>query len=192
MDLSQRGPQVRRRARLTRPRHRTAAVHVFPKGNGAMPAGEFIFYNYRMVRQLTDVVFLFTGDLNKMTRSGVVFCTYSLLIQGGGRVADLGKDGVDLNALLMKPGSRLEQLVSWLGEDKHGPLVVFDECHRAKNLVNENGTFICISVWAISMTPCFVYRRAHENRARGGRPPARHTKRKVSFFLSDYRYGQLD
>lgn len=74
-----------------------------------------------------------------MTRSGVVFCTYSLLIQGGGRVADLGKDGVDLNALLMKPGSRLEQLVSWLGEDKHGPLVVFDECHRAKNLVNENG-----------------------------------------------------
>jgi hypothetical protein len=39
----------------------------------------------------------------------------------------------------MKPGSRLEQLVSWLGEDKHGPLVVFDECHRAKNLVNENG-----------------------------------------------------
>ena len=42
---------------------------------------------------MTDVVFLFTGDLNKMTRSGVVFCTYSLLIQGGGRVADLGKDG---------------------------------------------------------------------------------------------------
>ena len=118
-----------------------------------------------------------------MTRSGVVFCTYSLLIQGGGRVADLGKDGVDLNALLMKPGSRLEQLVSWLGEDKHGPLVVFDECHRAKNLVNENGTFICISVRAISMTgKCFVYRRAHENRARRGRPPARHTKRKVSFF----------
>ena len=94
-----------------------------------------------------------------MTRSGVVFCTYSLLIQGGGRVADLGKDGIDLNALLMKPGSRLEQLVSWLSEDKHGPLVVFDECHRAKNLVNENGTFLCISVWAISMTPCFVYRR---------------------------------
>ncbi|MDA9080019.1 strawberry notch family protein [Candidatus Dependentiae bacterium] len=157
-------------------------VHVFPKGNGAMPAGEFILFAYG-TGNWTDVVFLFTGDLNKMTRSGVVFCTYSLLIQGGGRVADLGKDGVDLNALLMKPGSRLEQLVSWLGEDKHGPLVVFDECHRAKNLVNENGTFICISVRAISMTgKCFVYRRAHENRARRGRPPARHTKRKVSFF----------
>ena len=132
-------------------------------------------------------MFLFTGDLNKMTRSGVVFCTYSLLIQGGGRVADLGKDGIDLNALLMKPGSRLEQLVTWLSEDKHGPLIVFDECHRAKNLVNENGTFLFISVWAISMTPCFVYRRAHENRARRGRPPARHTKRQVSFFLSSYR-----
>ena len=113
-------------------------VHVFPKGNGAMPAGEFILFAYG-TGNWTDVVFLFTGDLNKMTRSGVVFCTYSLLIQGGGRVADLGKDGIDLNALLMKPGSRLEQLVSWLGEDKHGPLVVFDECHRAKNLVNENG-----------------------------------------------------
>jgi hypothetical protein len=31
-------------------------VHVFPKGNGAMPAGECIFYNYRMGNS-TDVVF---------------------------------------------------------------------------------------------------------------------------------------
>ena len=138
---------------------------------------------------MTDVVFLFTGDLNKMTRSGVVFCTYSLLIQGGGRVADLGKDGVDLNALLMKPGSRLEQLVSWLGEDKHGPLVVFDECHRAKNLVTKTVRLFVFPYGQLVMTSCFVYRRAHENRARGGRPPARHTKRQVEFLFIDYHIG---
>ena len=27
----------------------------------------------------------------------------------------------------------------WLRQDPHGPLIVFDECHRAKNLVNESG-----------------------------------------------------
>ena len=92
-------------------------VEVFPKGNGSMP----------------------NGDLNEMTTSGVVFCTYSLLIQGSGKVADLGKEGADLETLLMKKGSRLEQLVRWLRQDPRGPLIVFDECHRAKNLVNESG-----------------------------------------------------
>ena len=27
----------------------------------------------------------------------------------------------------------------WLRQDLRGPLIVFDECHRAKNLVNESG-----------------------------------------------------
>ena len=95
----------------------TPRLEVFPKGNGSMP----------------------NGDLNDMTQRGVVFCTYSLLIQGSGKVADLGKEGADLETLLMKKGSRLEQLVRWLRQDPHGPLIVFDECHRAKNLVNESG-----------------------------------------------------
>ena len=137
-------------------------------------------------------MFLFTGDLNKMTRSGVVFCTYSLLIQGGGRVADLGKDGVDLNALLMKPGSRLEQLVSWLGEDKHGPLVVFDECHRAKNLVNENGTFICISVRAISMTSVFCVQACPRKPRSPWSPSSAPYQTQGEFLLIRLSYGQLD
>ena len=95
----------------------TPRLEVYPKGNAPMP----------------------NGDLDDMTKRGVVFCTYSLLIQGSGKVADLGKEGADLETLLMKKGSRLEQLVRWLRQDPHGPLIVFDECHRAKNLVNESG-----------------------------------------------------
>ncbi|KAJ9534468.1 hypothetical protein QJQ45_016176, partial [Haematococcus lacustris] len=46
------------------------------------------------------------------------------------------------NAGLQDPGSRLSQLVQWLGgEDGSGEhcLVVLDECHRAKNLVDSAG-----------------------------------------------------
>ncbi|KAJ9534596.1 hypothetical protein QJQ45_022183 [Haematococcus lacustris] len=46
------------------------------------------------------------------------------------------------NAGLQDPGSRLSQLVQWLGgEDGSGEhcLVVLDECHRAKNLVDTAG-----------------------------------------------------
>ncbi|KAJ0768766.1 putative chromatin regulator PHD family [Helianthus annuus] len=54
-------------------------------------------------------------------REGVVFLTYSSLI-----------------ASSEKGRSRLQQLVQWCGLDYDG-LIVFDECHKAKNLVPEAG-----------------------------------------------------
>ncbi|CAA0815471.1 RING/FYVE/PHD zinc finger superfamily protein [Striga hermonthica] len=54
-------------------------------------------------------------------REGVVFLTYSSLI-----------------ASSEKGRSRLQQLVQWCGGQFDG-LIVFDECHKAKNLVPESG-----------------------------------------------------
>ncbi|XP_034679259.1 protein FORGETTER 1 isoform X3 [Vitis riparia] len=54
-------------------------------------------------------------------REGVVFLTYSSLI-----------------ASSEKGRSRLQQLVQWCGSGYDG-LVIFDECHKAKNLVPEAG-----------------------------------------------------
>ncbi|KAL8195817.1 hypothetical protein R6Q57_025570 [Mikania cordata] len=54
-------------------------------------------------------------------REGVVFLTYSSLI-----------------ASSEKGRSRLQQLVQWCGSEYDG-LIVFDECHKAKNLVPEAG-----------------------------------------------------
>ncbi|KAJ6805278.1 protein FORGETTER 1 [Iris pallida] len=54
-------------------------------------------------------------------KEGVVFLTYSSLI-----------------ASSEKGRSRLQQLVQWCGSEYDG-LVVFDECHKAKNLVPEAG-----------------------------------------------------
>uniref|UniRef100_A0A2P2LR73 PHD-type domain-containing protein n=1 Tax=Rhizophora mucronata TaxID=61149 RepID=A0A2P2LR73_RHIMU len=55
-------------------------------------------------------------------REGVVFLTYSSLI-----------------ASSEKGRSRLQQLVNWCGSGFDG-LVIFDECHKAKNLVPESGS----------------------------------------------------
>lgn len=54
-------------------------------------------------------------------REGVVFLTYSSLV-----------------ASSEKGRSRLQQLVQWCGAEFDG-LVIFDECHKAKNLVPEAG-----------------------------------------------------
>ncbi|XP_027062492.2 protein FORGETTER 1 isoform X1 [Coffea arabica] len=54
-------------------------------------------------------------------REGVVFLTYSSLI-----------------ASSEKGRTRLQQLVQWCGPDYDG-LIIFDECHKAKNLVPEAG-----------------------------------------------------
>lgn len=54
-------------------------------------------------------------------REGVIFLTYSSLIAS----SDRGR-------------SRLQQLVQWCGSEFDG-LVIFDECHKAKNLVPEAG-----------------------------------------------------
>ncbi|KAF3448819.1 hypothetical protein FNV43_RR09532 [Rhamnella rubrinervis] len=55
-------------------------------------------------------------------REGVVFLTYSSLI-----------------ASSEKGRARLQQLVQWCGRDYDG-LIIFDECHKAKNLVPEAGS----------------------------------------------------
>ncbi|XP_020573250.1 protein FORGETTER 1 [Phalaenopsis equestris] len=54
-------------------------------------------------------------------KDGVVFLTYSSLIASSER----GR-------------SRLQQLIQWCGSDFDG-LIVFDECHKAKNLIPEAG-----------------------------------------------------
>ena len=51
---------------------------------------------------------------------GVIYATYSALI---------GESQSTQN----KYKSRLKQLLHWCGEDFDG-VIVFDECHRAKNL----------------------------------------------------------
>ncbi|XP_023339743.1 protein strawberry notch homolog 1 isoform X2 [Eurytemora carolleeae] len=59
------------------------------------------------------------SQINGNIRKGIVFATYSALIgesQGGGKYK-----------------SRLKQLLHWCGDDFDG-CIVFDECHKAKNL----------------------------------------------------------
>ncbi|KAL1815046.1 hypothetical protein DCAR_0519278 [Daucus carota subsp. sativus] len=86
-------------------------------------------------RDLDDVgaMFIEVHALNKLSyskldsksvgvREGVVFLTYSSLI-----------------ASSEKGRSRMQQLVQWCGPEYDG-LIVFDECHKAKNLVPEAGS----------------------------------------------------
>lgn len=80
------------------------------------------------------------GDLADFMDQGVTFSTYSLLTQGSPAFGSKTPK-TDENILRMvAPGSRLEQFVKWLKEDEHGPLIIFDECHKAKNLYNVTGT----------------------------------------------------
>jgi hypothetical protein len=67
--------------------------------------------------------FAFKFNLHRYTKEGVMFCTYSLLIHGSGKVAALqdaaGGKKAEVDPMdLIKPGSRLKQLVDWL--DKVG------------------------------------------------------------------------
>lgn len=66
-----------------------------------------------------------SADVNGSVKKGVIFSTYSSLIgesQSGGKYR-----------------TRLKQLLQWCGEDFDG-VIVFDECHRAKNLVPTGST----------------------------------------------------
>lgn len=60
------------------------------------------------------------SDLNGNVKKGVLFATYSALI--GESSSGQGKYK-----------SRLKQILNWCGDDFDG-VIVFDECHRAKNL----------------------------------------------------------
>ncbi|XP_055389507.1 protein strawberry notch isoform X2 [Condylostylus longicornis] len=61
-----------------------------------------------------------SSEVNGNVKKGVIFSTYSALIGESNN-----KSG--------KYKSRLKQLLQWCGEDFDG-VIVFDECHRAKNL----------------------------------------------------------
>jgi hypothetical protein len=63
-----------------------------------------------------------TTNLSNSYREGILFLTYSTLTAGqrGGK-------------------SRLDQIVDWCGGNAFEGVLVFDECHKAKNLVPEKG-----------------------------------------------------
>ena len=56
--------------------------------------------------------------------------------------------GQQVPEMQVKKGSRLKQFIDWLGEDPHGPLIIFDECHKAKNMLTDQGlptkTALCV------------------------------------------------
>ena len=83
------------------------------------------------------------GRLDKHHTSGVLFVTYSLLVSmhGAKELPALRAGDLNQNTDARIPrDSRLEQIVHWLSGDVGGaPLIVLDECHKAKNLVAANG-----------------------------------------------------
>eukprot|EP00798_Chlamydomonas_sp_ICE-L_P014789 gene14789-20839_t len=65
------------------------------------------------------------ADVPKMD-SGVLFSTYSLLISG--------KSKLEGNTVEFGDGTRMQQIIDWLGPDFEG-LIVLDEAHKAKNCI---------------------------------------------------------
>lgn len=67
----------------------------------------------------------------KLSRSritdGILFVTYSLLVSGGGKEG--GGEG----------RGRFSQILQWLKEDRGDPLLMFDEGHKAKQFLEEEG-----------------------------------------------------
>eukprot|EP00873_Tetraselmis_striata_P036348 jgi/Tetstr1/456612/TSEL_043315.t1 len=91
------------------------------------------------------------GELAKKgVTAGVVFMTYSLLVSGAKPEREKGeRKGRGLDYSVMKsqimtnPKSRCKQIVKWLqggaSAEEASPLIVLDECHKAKNLINPTG-----------------------------------------------------
>ncbi|KAI6213229.1 hypothetical protein M3Y94_00125800 [Aphelenchoides besseyi] len=73
---------------------------------------------------------------NGSIRRGVIFTTYSSLICEPRQKETTDGEAKTNNHRL---SSRLAQLVQWCGEDFDG-LIIFDECHHAKNLVPTAGS----------------------------------------------------
>lgn len=84
------------------------------------------------------------GRIDKHFSKGVLFITYSLLVSNSKLKSETEVDmtsGVPVDKQMndkIAPGSRLEQIVDWL-KDEEAPLIVLDECHKAKNLVAATG-----------------------------------------------------
>jgi hypothetical protein len=68
-----------------------------------------------------DVADKKTFTSNGGNKKGILFSTYSTLISGFGKKPAVGKK------------SRLEQLCDWCGNESFEGVLVFDECHKAKN-----------------------------------------------------------
>lgn len=104
---------------------------------------------------------------------GVLFVTYSLLmasskdgpklkLPGVSRRKKKGRERDEENEMsqevamdtMCRPGSRLHQIIEWLKGQKGGkdsaPVMVFDECHKAKNL-NATGSAATCSKTALAV-----------------------------------------
>ena len=81
------------------------------------------------------------GKIEKTFQKGVLFITYSLLVSNAKSMGEETHEGNagDVDAKI-PVGSRLAQVVEWLKGD-HAPLIILDECHKAKNLVASGGRF---------------------------------------------------
>ncbi|KAL4451948.1 hypothetical protein ABPG75_007610 [Micractinium tetrahymenae] len=114
---------------------RASHIDICPKGSEAVPTG-------RALERFGD---------------GVLFVTYSLLISGlnsGRKNAKRKTEGADDDGapaagvaaaaahgrINVPDGSRLAQIIRWLNGSKQPPLIVFDECHKAKNLLPSGGS----------------------------------------------------
>lgn len=81
------------------------------------------------------------GRIDSHFREGVLFITYSLLVSNSKAMKhenpQTAMEANHMDASICK-GSRLEQIVDWL-KGEQAPLVVLDECHKAKNLIAAGG-----------------------------------------------------
>ena len=115
------------------------------------------------------------GKIDKHFQEGVLFVTYSLLVTAAKAMAqdvdNTQTGGVDH---WLPPGSRLAQIVEWLKKEE-APLIVLDECHKAKNLVTSGGATPChgrCSLPRLSSGPTccgsYLAPAAGQGRQRGG------------------------
>lgn len=95
-----------------------------------------------------------SSAINGNVKKGVIFSTYSALIG-------------ESNSAGGKYKSRLKQLLQWCGPDFDG-LIVFDECHRAKNLCPVGSSkptktgknfsnIIFVVLFIVLFCDCFLY-----------------------------------
>lgn len=82
------------------------------------------------------------GRIDKHFKAGVLFVTYSLLVTNAKAMAQDVTNGETGGVDAQIPsGSRLAQIVEWL-KGETAPLIVLDECHKAKNLVASGGDLL--------------------------------------------------
>lgn len=84
--------------------------------------------------------------MEKQASDGIVYGTYATLARSFNGTG-VGPNGVEC----LPEGSRLKQLVDFLAKDENGPLIVLDECHRAKNAYEKtNEDTVCTPLWRLN------------------------------------------